>query len=443
MSEETGLPEAKEYRDTKPVQNFSREHYDRLLKAQNPWQEFCEAWTGEDDPWGAFEKDRPEDAATIVAIAGDWNSRPVIPALLEGANLSWARLEGANLRRAHLDRADLRYARLEGANLRGARLEGADLRHVRLEKANLVEAHLEGADLRHVHQGEGTEFASAHLEGADLRGAHLEGADLRNAHLEGADLRNAHLEGAKLHDAHLEGAKLQGAHLLEDAELQRAHLDDAKLQGARLRGTCLEGTSFNRANLSGADLSGAKVGNTTWAGTRISNETILYPLYFSQEHFSMNDGSESIVLEDRDKKWNWGTIRRLGSLPLFGVSYAALSFSLLAITGIGFLNQTEVMESLKYPVRLPFRFVWLLVSSFALALGSTLYKLNCPERVQSFSETEWVEAHGRPRLLYIAEKIKRPRQRLTKILLWSGAGLGAVLLVDRFVRALFYGLGIF
>ena len=67
-----------------------------------------------------------------------------------------------------------------------------------------------------------------------------------------------------------------------------------------------------------------------------------------------------------------------------------------------------------------------------------MYKLKCPERVQAFSETEWVEAHGRPRLLYIAEKIKRPWQRSTNILLRLGAATGGLLLVERFLEALFY-----
>ena len=48
-------------------------------------------------------------------------------ASLYGANLSWAYLHGADLRGADLRRADLRWANLYGANLRDADLHEADL----------------------------------------------------------------------------------------------------------------------------------------------------------------------------------------------------------------------------------------------------------------------------------------------------------------------------
>jgi uncharacterized protein YjbI with pentapeptide repeats len=66
----------------------------------------------------------------------------------------------------------------------------------------LVEAHLEGANLRR-----------AHLERANLIGAHLAGADLRWTILKGACLWGAHLEGVDLEGANLKGASLRGAYV--------------------------------------------------------------------------------------------------------------------------------------------------------------------------------------------------------------------------------------
>ena len=74
---------------------------------------------------------------------------------------------------------DLSYARLEGANLAGAHLGRADLTFARLGRANLTGAHLERANLTYMH-----------LEGADLIGAHLEKANLAGAHLQGVNLKN-------------------------------------------------------------------------------------------------------------------------------------------------------------------------------------------------------------------------------------------------------------
>jgi hypothetical protein len=85
---------------------------------------------------------------------------------------------------------------------------------------NLQITCLEGADLRRAHL-ERADLYEAHLEGAGLYGAHLERADLREAHLEGADLRRAHLEEADLYEAHLEGADLERAENLSLDQLSQ------------------------------------------------------------------------------------------------------------------------------------------------------------------------------------------------------------------------------
>ena len=264
---------------------------------------------------------------------------------------------------------------------------------------------------------------TALLEGADLSGAHLEGVELRWAHLKRVNLHRAHLEGACLIGAHLEGVELNGAYL----------------EGVELNGAYLEGASLSGAHLEGADLGGAHLEGASLHWARLSGRTRLDPIHFGPEHNVMHDGSDSAVLsERRDRIANWGRIRRLGSLPLFGVSYVALSAALLTITAIGFMNQTEVVELLTYPVPLPRRVLWLLLSSSALAIGSTLYKLKCPPDVQAFSETQWVKQLGHPRLLYLRESLRRPWQVPTAVFLWLGASTGALLLLERVIEALFY-----
>ncbi|EED2284180.1 TPA_asm: hypothetical protein GHM42_15655 [Listeria monocytogenes] len=101
---------------------------------------------------------------------------------LRGANLSYADLSCANLRRADLRGANLSYADLSCANLRVANLSYADLSCANLRGANLSGADLSYADLRR----------------ADLRGANLSYADLSCANLSGADLSYADLRRADL-----------------------------------------------------------------------------------------------------------------------------------------------------------------------------------------------------------------------------------------------------
>lgn len=358
---------------------FSRDHYDRLMEGQEQWVEFHRHFRGEGDPWRAFAANNPGGTATIVKLVEAWNKpgpAQVRLALLEGANLRWAYLAGVKL----------------------------------------VGAHLEGADLNH-----------AYLHGAMLEGAHLEGAKLSGARLENAVLMAASLQGAKLTQAHLERANLVTAHL-EDAMLIEAHLEGARLGGAHLQG---------------ADLRGARMGNTTWTQTRISNTTKLSPLYFSPDHSSMNDGSERVIVVGWGRWLNWGMIRSVGALPVFEVSYVALAASLITINSIGYLNRylngPEVSQWFEYPIPTPARMTWLFWASLLLVVGTTIYKLRCPRRVQDFSETEWVEQHGHARIQYLAESLRRRwAQIFSSGFTAVGGVIGLALLVDRVVATFRY-----
>jgi len=104
--------------------------------------------------------------------------------------------EGANLSVANLQEADLR-----GANLQNALLIGA----------NLQKAILYGANLR------GAELIGANLQGAALSGANLQEADLRKA-----NLQKAILYGANLQEANLQEAKLSGAEGLTASQVEKA-----------------------------------------------------------------------------------------------------------------------------------------------------------------------------------------------------------------------------
>ena len=140
-------------------------------------------------------------------------------------------------------------------NLRRSRLNGADLRGAHLEKALLTKTHLRGADLSGAHL-QGADLRDAHLQGADLRGAQLHGANFTEAQLHGANLTAAWLHGANFREAQLHGANLTAARLhgafLGGAQLHRALLGKAQLHGAFLGGAQLHGAFLRRAQLHGA-----------------------------------------------------------------------------------------------------------------------------------------------------------------------------------------------
>ncbi len=117
--------------------------------------------------------------------------------------------KNADLRNAQLEGYDLWWVKLLGANLEGANLRKSKLKQADLRRAVLTHANLEGANLSFAR------FKEADLKGAQLQNANLCAADLSNADLDGANLIGANLTRANLvetnfHNAILDGCKVYG-----------------------------------------------------------------------------------------------------------------------------------------------------------------------------------------------------------------------------------------
>jgi uncharacterized protein YjbI with pentapeptide repeats len=239
-------------------------------------QGYLDRWAAEADkfkkasgPFGRGPEGVPLTGADVGWLAKQSQSRDDL-ILGRVPNLH---LEGADLRRAHLENVDLQYAHLERANLREAHLERANLQYAHLEEVDLRRAHLKDAHLAESYF-ERANFQDAHLEGAWLSGAHLEHASLDAVHLEEAELGGAHLKGAALIGAHLERASLTESHLggaaLIGAHLEGAVLDKARLEGAELGGAWLD----SKTVLSDVTLdSKTRLGDIQWTGVGTVNLT--------------------------------------------------------------------------------------------------------------------------------------------------------------------------
>jgi hypothetical protein len=267
----------------------------------------------------------------------------------------------------------------------------------------------------------------------NLRKAPLAGAQLSDCNLSRADLAYADLREAILVTSNLTNTMLNGADLT-NARLFNAQLEAADLTGATLRGAILQGAQMERANLAhadlrDADLSRAWLESTEWSDTKLGN-TSLDRITFGGKHRSMHDGTHLLRLMGRDRWMNWGKLRGIGALPLFGASYIAFGAALLLVQTIAFLNQYTGLS-----LGIPERTRLLLISSVLLMIGTTIHKLFCPERVQTFSLTEWVEEHRHPRLLYLAESLKRRGQIPAAALTLAGGVLAGGLLLDRLYAA--------
>jgi uncharacterized protein YjbI with pentapeptide repeats len=106
----------------------------------------------------------------------------------EHPDVGLPRPEADSLTHKQLDHADLKYALLLRANLRKANLEKADLKGAKLWRADLGGANLQQANL------EGADFELANLTGADLKGANLKNAKFKKANLTGTGLTRRELK---------------------------------------------------------------------------------------------------------------------------------------------------------------------------------------------------------------------------------------------------------
>lgn len=158
-------------------------------------------------------------AAALARPGGDLRGRDLRGKDLRGALWSDIQGEGAKLTEARLEYADLRRADLVDSDLEGVRFRGAQMQDTRLDRARAMDADLREAD----------------LSGASAVGADLSSADLRGTSLRGADLRDSKLRGARLSDLDLEGVRLDGA------DLQGADVAGVRWEGTSVRGTALSG----------------------------------------------------------------------------------------------------------------------------------------------------------------------------------------------------------
>jgi uncharacterized protein YjbI with pentapeptide repeats len=196
---------------------------------------------------------------------------------VDWSNESQREREGLDLRGADLCKLDLRGLPL--ARMKGG-LDWFSCMKNTVEQREPVTIRLDGADLR-----------EAHLEGADLGSAHLKRANLREAHLEEAFLGHAHLEGAKLSLAHLEEADIQDAHL-EGADLRSAQLGGTNLKGVffdsstNLSAVFLSSKQFGEVSLADIHWSDVNIAVIDWStipivGDERKAQQNKDPLYYS------------------------------------------------------------------------------------------------------------------------------------------------------------------
>lgn len=229
---------------------------------------------------------------------------------------------------------------------------------------------------------------------------------------------------------------------LAEADLKEANLYLLDLSGADLSGSNLDAATLIKADLRGADLSFTHLTGSSWDEARINAKTKLKYIRFVTEHSSIDDGTDTLIIPWHLKYLQWSSIRNIGQLPLFGVSWIGLATSLLILNNLGWWNSSfsrqillfasgrgPIPEHLTLEIPIPGQLVLTVITALLLVIGSTLYKFACPQRIQTFTEVEWVEQHRHPRLLYLSESFSRPILRVVTLFFLLLGGLLALCLL--------------
>jgi len=141
-------------------------------------------------------------------------------ASLSGATLSGIVMSRSKLVETDFCQSDLSSSSFIGAIMTQAKLNGANLSHAKMQRAILTKADLGGAclnqtDLREANL-QSAYMSKADLAGADFSGANLKGAYMSQANLRGTNLCGADLKGARISDEQLASAKTNWATIRPD-----------------------------------------------------------------------------------------------------------------------------------------------------------------------------------------------------------------------------------
>lgn len=192
---------------------------------------------------------------------------------LTGAKLSWTTLYEAKLREAVLDNADLFRADLVAADMGGARCREADFRGALFTSPNAELALTCGTNLG------SADLTEAWLTKVDLTGVNFCGAQLLRARLAGSILEQTNLRGADLSGANLSGALFVGTHL----------------QGATLRDCMVYGCSAWNVELDGAEQTNLRISSWNEPTITVDNLEVAQFLYLMLHNHKIRDVIDTLT----------------------------------------------------------------------------------------------------------------------------------------------------
>ncbi len=408
-------------------------------------------------------------------------------------------LEGWDLRHIDLSKYYFPGAQLKKVNLAGKDLRDVDLAGVELFESDLSNSNLKGRNLT-VHQSvfstcdlsnadfrntilsarfydctfDGTRFDDARLDDVifskKCRGVATQFVKCRflNVEISACVLSKANFRNACIDQLGVNATKMvkgdfcgtTGSLLkVRGSQLQACHFDrtligkldfsgGVELVGASFLNATLRGADFREANLTDTNFRGARLETANLFGASIDHADFTGASGLFGRHAGILDdikGARSARFGDKFDHFTWEFLRKVGRIPLFGVSNLAIIAILLMVAGARWYNsqvevwrtdpriagQDQLLQNL-HDIHLPWHIGVTLFAIVLLAVASGIYKYRCPEEIDHYSSTQWEVEHGRPLITYFSlSHSQKVWRRLSDRLYLLGVGWTVLYLTVR------------
>lgn len=311
---------------------------------------------------------------------------------MQNCTFSGCNLEGVTF--DHVDLTDTRFC--EQSILDGAKFDVDRLRNVKFQKVRF-----DRAVFRIKQSGTGSVVQFQHCEAAH---ADLKACSLSCARFETVNLRQCEFSGAILEDA-----KFLERSVFTGCRFDRASFQDGELHNANLLHCFVRGANLSRSRLEYTDLSGSDFTGARWNQAFIDIATVdganftapINILGRFRAKISTITGAERAKYGRRFDLCSWALVRKVGAIPLFGVSYLAILAILLWSGAVEWYNRqvvalkgSEITADIGWIERLnelpaSREFLYMLFALLILAAGATVYRFGCPDIIKEHTESQW------------------------------------------------------
>lgn len=329
---------------------------------------------------------------------------------MQNCTFSGCNLEGVTFE--DVDLTDTRFC--EQSILDGAKFDVDRLRNVKFQKVRF-----DRAVFRIKQSGTGSVVQFQHCEAAH---ADLKACSLSCARFETVNLRQCEFSGAILEDAKfLERSVFTGCRFdrasFQDGELHNANLLHCFVRGANLSHSRLENTDLRWSDFTGARWNQALIQIATVDGADFTAPIEILGRFSAT--LSRITGAEKAKYGRWFDRCSWALVRKVGAIPLFGVSYFAILAIVLWAGAIEWYNHqvralknseaasesawVEQLQLLPAPSDLGYMLVAILI----LAAGATVYRFRCPDIIKDHAESQWQYVLDHEVMLYRLHSFSR------------------------------------